>query len=52
MLRDIGPERFDMGFHDEPVRRDYYIAAIADAGWRWIFRDLDSRDWFEHGLFD
>lgn len=52
VLRDIGPERFDMGFHDEPVRRDYYIAAIADAGWRWIFRDLDSRDWFEHGLFD
>ena len=48
-----GPERIETGFWDgAEARRDYWIAADAEARESWIFQELDSGRWFLHGLFD
>ena len=47
-----GPERIEFGWWDEGgVRRDYYIARHASGALYWIFRNLDDRQWFLHGIF-
>lgn len=47
-----GPERVesppDLG---EVKRRDYYIAREQSGRICWIFREMDSGNWFVHGLF-
>ena len=44
-------ERICSGWWDnQPVRRDYYHARTA-ALQAWVFRDLDSGNWYLHGIF-
>ncbi|MEZ6108928.1 MAG: hypothetical protein R3B96_23315, partial [Pirellulaceae bacterium] len=47
-----GPERIETGWwRGSWVRRDYYRVET-EAGYRfWIFRCLESREWFLHGAF-
>jgi len=44
-------ERICSGWWDsQPIRRDYYHARTA-ALRAWVFRDLDSGNWYLHGIF-
>jgi protein ImuB len=44
-------ERISSGWWDDsPVRRDYYRASN-DELQAWIFRDIETGDWFLHGIF-
>ena len=44
-------ERINSGWWDDsPVRRDYYRASNGELQ-AWIFRDLETGDWFLHGIF-
>ena len=48
-----GPERIQTAWWtDEPCHRDYYRAMMETGGQLWIFRELQSGNWFLHGLFD
>ncbi|MEM8735627.1 MAG: hypothetical protein AAGG44_15440, partial [Planctomycetota bacterium] len=49
----VGPERLESGWWRGPsARRDYYRVET-HLGFRyWIFRDLNSGQWFLHGQFD
>lgn len=33
------------------VRRDYFVAHNAAAGWVWVFRDRGTGGWFLHGVY-
>ncbi|UJB64138.1 DNA polymerase Y family protein [Acidovorax sp. YS12] len=33
------------------VRRDYFVAHSAAAGWVWVFRDRGTGGWFLHGVY-
>jgi hypothetical protein len=47
-----GPERLESPPHCGPVRRrDYFVAREATGRICWIFRELDTGQWFVHGLF-
>lgn len=47
-----GPERLDSPPDRGAVRhRDYFIARETSGRICWIFRELDSQQWFVHGLF-
>lgn len=49
----IGPERLESGWWRGPsVRRDYYRVSTPHGDWWWLFRDLNSGQWFLHGAFD
>lgn len=37
-----GPERIEAGWWDNPVARDYYVAAGADGAQCWVFRELEA----------
>lgn len=46
-----GPERIEDNWWQEPVSRDYYIAA-GDAGQHyWVFYDRLKKQWLIHGIF-
>ena len=48
-----GPERLESGWWRGPsVRRDYYRIEVQDGSWWWIYRDLNTANWFLHGIFD
>ncbi len=48
-----GPERIQTAWWtDQPCHRDYYRAVLDTGSQLWIFRDLQSGNWFLHGLFD
>ncbi len=48
-----GPERMQTAWWtDEPCHRDYYRAVTETGGQLWIFRELQSGNWYLHGLFD
>jgi protein ImuB len=49
----IGPERLESGWwRAASVRRDYYRVITHQGCWWWIYRDLNSGQWFLHGIFD
>lgn len=48
-----GPERIQTAWWtEEPCHRDYYRAIVDTGSQLWIFRELQSGNWFLHGLFD
>lgn len=48
-----GPERLESGWWRGPsARRDYYRVCTENGSWWWIYRDLNSGQWYMHGLFD
>lgn len=48
-----GPERIQTAWWtDKPCHRDYYRAVTETGGQLWIFRELQSGNWYLHGLFD
>lgn len=49
----VGPERLESGWWRGPSsRRDYYRIEVHSGDWYWIFRDLQTGNWFLHGQFD
>lgn len=53
IVQATGPERLESGWWRGPsVRRDYYRVATEQASCWWIFRDLNTGQWFVHGAFD
>ncbi|MEZ6076180.1 MAG: hypothetical protein R3C56_11075 [Pirellulaceae bacterium] len=53
IIEATGPERLESGWWRGPsVRRDYFRVATHQAGWWWIFRDMNTGQWFLHGAFD
>jgi protein ImuB len=53
LLLRQGPQRIESGWWDEdPVARDYYVAAGSANARFWIFKDLrEPRRWYLHGVF-
>ncbi|MBC7967944.1 MAG: hypothetical protein H7Z17_18700 [Fuerstia sp.] len=48
-----GPERIQTAWWtDQPCHRDYFRAIAETGGQLWIFRELQSGNWYLHGLFD
>lgn len=48
-----GPERIQSRWWDEnAVHRDYYRIVTSCGAILWIFRDLKTRKWYLHGVFD
>lgn len=33
------------------IKRDYFVAHNAAAGWVWVFRDNATRSWYLHGMY-
>jgi len=53
IVRCWGPERIESGWWRGPSqRRDYYRVETDQYQWWWLFRQLDSNEWFLHGSFD
>lgn len=53
IIRCWGPERIESGWWRGPSqRRDYYRVETDQHQWWWLFRQLDTSDWFLHGSFD
>lgn len=49
----VGPERLESGWwRGQSSRRDYYRIITHLGCWWWIYRDLNSGEWFLHGIFD
>ncbi len=49
----VGPERVETGWWRGPcVKRDYFRVVTRSGEAFWIFRSLDQRKWFVHGVFD
>jgi protein ImuB len=46
-----GPERIEDNWWQEPVSRDYYIAADKGGQRYWVFRDRLTQQWYVHGAF-
>ena len=46
-----GPERIEDNWWQEPVSRDYYIAADKGGQRYWVFRDRLTQQWYVHGVF-
>ena len=47
-----GPERIEDNWWQEPVSRDYHIAADNSGQHYWVFHDRLNRQWYVHGVFD
>ena len=48
-----GPERLVSGWWDDsPMARDYWVVKDRWGRRTWVFRDLATRQWFVHGVFD
>ena len=50
---DALPPDSSIGPHALPglSKREYFVAHNATAGWVWVFRENDSRDWYLHGVY-
>ena len=49
----IGPERLQTAWWNESsAHRDYYRIQTTGGSRYWLFRDLQSQDWYLHGIFD
>ncbi len=48
-----GPERLESGWWRGPsVRRDYFRVETEHGAWWWIYRDMQTNNFFLHGVFD
>ncbi len=48
-----GPERLESGWWRGPsVRRDYFRVETEHGPWWWIYRDMQTNNWYLHGVFD
>jgi protein ImuB len=48
-----GPERLESGWWRGPsVRRDYFRVETDHGAWWWIYRDMQTNNWYLHGVFD
>ncbi len=48
-----GPERLVTGWWDEtPAAREYWVVADRWGRRAWVFRDLGTGRWYQHGVFD
>lgn len=46
------PERIEAGWWEgQDQRRDYYVAETPEGALWWVFRDLQSNQWFLHGIW-
>lgn len=53
IIKHWGPERLESGWWRGPsVRREYFRVETEHGAWWWIFRNLNSHQWFLHGVFD
>lgn len=53
ITRAWGPERIETGWwREQSIQRDYYRIETSEGRQLWIFRCLDSGQWFLHGSFD
>ncbi|MFO0940460.1 MAG: hypothetical protein U0930_06795 [Pirellulales bacterium] len=53
VLGAVGPERLESGWwKGASARRDYYRIITHLGCWWWIYRDLNSAEWYLHGIFD
>lgn len=46
-----GPERIEDNWWQQPVSRDYYIAADSSGQHYWVFHDRLAKEWNIHGIF-
>ncbi len=52
VVRSWGAERIESGWWRGPShRRDYFRVELDSGEWLWIFRQLNSSDWYLHGEF-
>ena len=52
VARSWGAERIESGWWRGPShRRDYFRIELDSGDWLWIFRQLNSSDWYLHGEF-
>ncbi len=52
IVRHWGPERIETGWwRNGCVRRDYYQVETERGGRYWLFRELNTGQWFLHGSF-
>ncbi len=53
LTRSWGPERIETGWwRGEIIRRDYFRSETTTGHRFWLFRELDTGQWFLHGIFD
>ncbi len=53
VLQYWGPERLESGWWKGPsVRRDYFRVETQEGAWWWIYRDMQTNQWYLHGVFD
>jgi len=47
-----GPERIESGWWQESQNhRDYYVVQDVSCRYLWVYRDLQSKQWYLHGFF-
>lgn len=55
LLTSIGPERIAPKWWGEDeslfLTRDYFKVQLPEGSWLWIFRHLETSQWFAHGLW-
>lgn len=52
IIQSWGPERIESGWWaGAHHRRDYYRVATDRGAWLWIYRELQQKRWFLHGVF-
>ncbi len=55
LLTSIGPERIAPKWWGEDealfLTRDYFKVQLPEGSWLWIFRHLETSEWFAHGLW-
>jgi protein ImuB len=52
ILQSFGPERLESGWWAGAChRRDYYRVVTQAGAWLWIYRELQEKKWFLHGIF-
>lgn len=48
-----GPERLESGWWRGPnVRREYFRVETEQGAWWWIYRDMQTNEFYLHGVFD
>lgn len=53
VVQHWGPERLESGWWRGPsVRRDYFRVETEHGSWWWIYRDMQTNNWYLHGVFD
>jgi len=53
IVNAIGPERLQTAWWNQsPAHRDYYRIQTRRGSRYWLFRDLQSLNWYLHGIFD